>query len=142
MPFIRGRGHRSPNGTNYIASGALAAQPWSPRSRRLQAMLPALLCQELNYIASTSVAELLPLPRLAMPKNTIPELSQRYRTHRELAGQRKSEKLVLQASTACLRQCGLTLRSSGAPTAGRQAQGAALWHYLHPGPCALPSSPT
>ena len=126
-------GHRSPNGTNYIASGALAAQPWSPRSRRLKAMLPALLHPELNYIASSGVAGLLPLPRSAKSMNPKPELSPRYRNHRELAGRRKSEKAVSQASIPCLRQCGLTLRSSGAPTAGRQAQGAALWHYLHPG---------
>ena len=102
----------------------------------------ALLHPELNDIAGASVAGLLPLPRSAKLKNTKPELSHRYRTHRELAGHRKSEKAVSQANTPRLHQCGLTLRSSGAPTAGRQAQGAALWHYLHPGPGVLPSSPT
>ena len=62
-------------------------------------MLPALLHPELNYIASSGVAGLPPSPRLAMPRNALPELSQRYRTHRELAGLRKSEKAVSQANT-------------------------------------------
>ena len=130
------------NKTNYIASGALAEQPRSPRSRRWKAMLSALLRPELNYIASSGAASLLPLPRSAKPKNTKPELSRRFRNHRELAVRRKGEKAVSQANTPRLRQCGLTLRSSGAATAGRQAQGAALWHYLHPGPAVLPLSPT